>query len=191
MDVARQEISPDGKWLLLTASAAGQQNLYVFPIDELSKEPAVARQLTSTPGAKRSAQFTADSKEVYYLDRGRVFNVTLEKREPKAIAVAAELDVDFSREKIEAFRQAWTYLRDQFFDEKMNGVDWNAVRDDVRAARRRRADAGRDAPHHLDDARRAERVAHGHLGAAAGARRRRSAGWRPTSIARSTTRAGG
>ena len=26
------------------------------------------------------------------------------------------------------FHQAWTYLRDQFFDEKMNGVDWNAVR---------------------------------------------------------------
>jgi Tol biopolymer transport system component len=128
VDVARQEISPDGKWLLLTASAAGQQNLYVFPIDELSKEPAIARQLTSTPGAKRSAHFTADSKEVFYLDRGRVFNVTLEKREPKAIAVAAEIDIDFSREKIEAFRQAWTYLRDQFFDEKMNGVDWNAVR---------------------------------------------------------------
>jgi tricorn protease len=128
LDVARQEISPDGQWLLLTASAAGQQNLYVFPMDELSKEPAIARQLTSTPGAKRSAQFSADSKEVYYLDRGRPFNVTLEKREPKAIAVAAELDVDFSLEKIEAFRQAWTYLRDQFFDDKMNGVDWNAAR---------------------------------------------------------------
>src|SRR6185295_3002027 len=27
-----------------------------------------------------------------------------------------------------AFHQAWTYLRDQFFDEKMNGVDWDAVR---------------------------------------------------------------
>ena len=128
VDVARQEISPDGKWLLLTASAAGQQNLYVYPIDELSKEPAIARQLTSTPGPKRSAHFTADSKDVYYLDRGRVFNVTLEKREPKAIAVSAELDVDFSREKIEVFREAWTDLRDHFFDEKMNGVDWSAVR---------------------------------------------------------------
>jgi Tol biopolymer transport system component/C-terminal processing protease CtpA/Prc len=128
VDVARQEISPDGKWLLLTASAAGQQNLYVFPLDELSKEAPIARQLTSAPGAKRSPHFTADSKEVYYLDRGRVFNVTLEKREPKAIAVTAELDVDFAREKGEAFTQAWTYLRDQFFDEKMNGVDWNAVR---------------------------------------------------------------
>ena len=58
----------------------------------------------------------------------------------------------------------------------MNGVDWNAVRTDLRAARRGRAHAGRDAPDHLADARRAERVAHGHLGAAAGGRRRRSAG---------------
>jgi len=128
VDVTRQEISPDGKWLLLTASAAGQQNLFVYSIDELSREPAIARQLTSTPGAKRSAHFTPDSKEVYYLDRGRVFNVTLERREPKAVAMSAELDVDFSREKLEAFHQAWTYLRDQFFDEKMNGVDWNVVR---------------------------------------------------------------
>jgi tricorn protease len=128
VDVRAQEISPDGRWLLLNASAAGQQNLYVFPIDELSKEPAVSRQLTSTPGAKRGAHFTADSKEVYYLDRGRLFNVTLEKREPRAIGVSAELDVDFAREKLEAFHQAWSYLRDQFFDEKMNGVDWNAVR---------------------------------------------------------------
>ena len=103
-----QEISPDGKWLLLTAAAAGQQNLYVYPLDELSREPAVARQLTSTPGAKRNAHFTPDSKEVYYLDRGRVFNVTLERREPRAVGVTAELDVDFSREKLEAFHQAWT-----------------------------------------------------------------------------------
>ena len=50
---AQSAISPDGKWLLLTATAAGQQNLYVYSLDELSKEPAVARQLTSTPGPKR------------------------------------------------------------------------------------------------------------------------------------------
>ncbi len=129
VDVDDASISPDGKWLLLTASAAGQQNLYVYSLDELSKEPPVARQLTSTPGAKSCARFTPDSKELMYLDRGRVFNVSLEKREPKPVAINAELDVDFSREKLEAFHQAWSYLRDQFFDEKMNGVDWNAVRE--------------------------------------------------------------
>jgi Tol biopolymer transport system component/C-terminal processing protease CtpA/Prc len=128
VDAAALKVSPDGKTLLLTARAAGQQNLYSYSLDELSREPAVARQLTSTPGAKRGAHFTPDGKEVVYLDRGRVFNVTLERREPRAVGVTAEMDVDFSREKVEAFHQAWTYLRDQFFDEKMNGVDWNAVR---------------------------------------------------------------
>ena len=151
-------------------------------------EPAVARQLTSTPGAKRSAQFTPDSKEVYYLDAAASSTSRSSGASRKPLAVTAELDVDFAREKLEAFQQAWTYLRDKFFDEKMNGVDWNARADDLRAARRRRAHARRDAPHHLADARRAERVAHGHLPRRRRRRRRRSAGWRSTSIAPSTKR---
>ena len=40
------------------------------------------------------------------------------------IAVTAELDVDFSQEKMEVFRQAWTYMRDGFYDEKFHGADW-------------------------------------------------------------------
>ena len=42
--------------------------------------------------------------------------------------MTAELDVDFAQEKMEVFRQAWTYLRDGFYDDKFHGVDWNAVR---------------------------------------------------------------
>jgi len=36
--------------------------------------------------------------------------------------------VDFAREKMEVFRQAWAYLRDNFYDENFHGVDWEAVR---------------------------------------------------------------
>jgi len=39
------------------------------------------------------------------------------------------MDVDFAREKTEVFLQAWTYVRDNFFDPNFNGVDWNTVRD--------------------------------------------------------------
>ena len=38
------------------------------------------------------------------------------------------MDVDFAQEKMEVFRQAWTYMRDGFYDEKFHGVNWNAVR---------------------------------------------------------------
>jgi hypothetical protein len=44
------------------------------------------------------------------------------------VAVTAELDVDFATEKLEVFREAWTYLRDHFYDERFHGADWNAVR---------------------------------------------------------------
>lgn len=128
VDSGRQEISPDGKWLLMIASAAGQQNLYIYSLDELARDPSVARQLTSTAGFKRDAQFSPDSKEVFYLEQGRINVVPLEGRTPRALAVTAEMDVDFGREKLEVFNQAWSYLRDNFYDPNLNGVNWQAVR---------------------------------------------------------------
>ena len=124
VDVQDQTISPDGKLLLITANAAGQTNLYTYSIDELATQPAVARQLTSTAGAKSRAQFSADSKEVYFLEAGRPQSITVEDRRVRALDVAAELDVDFSREKPVVFQQAWRLLNDHFFDAKHNGVDW-------------------------------------------------------------------
>src|SRR5439155_14047126 len=72
IDVRYQTISPDGKWVLMIAAVANQLNLYVYPLDELSKDPFVARQLTSTAGGKSEAQFSPDSKEVYYLEQGHI-----------------------------------------------------------------------------------------------------------------------
>jgi C-terminal processing protease CtpA/Prc len=128
VDVNSHSISPDGKWLLMSAGAAGQSNLYIYSLDELAREPAVARQLTSTPGFKREAQFSPDSKEVFYLEQGRINVVPVETRQPRPLAVAAEMDIDFAREKLEVFQQAWSYLRDYFYDPAFHGVDWQAVR---------------------------------------------------------------
>ncbi len=128
VNVISQTISPDGKTLLLTAVAAERLNLFTYSLDELSREPAVARQITSTPTGKSNAQFTPDSKEVYYLENGRISIAPLDGRPPRALSVNAELDVDFAQEKMEVFRQAWTYLRDGFYDDKYHGVNWDAVR---------------------------------------------------------------
>jgi tricorn protease len=128
VDVNAQSISPDGRSLLLTATAEGQQNLYTYSLDELSREPAVARQLTSTAGSKADAQFTPDSREVFYLEQGRITAIPIDTRQSRTVAVTAEIDVEFAEEKMEVFRQAWTYMRDGFYDDKFHGVDWNAVR---------------------------------------------------------------
>jgi len=128
LDVADQAISPDGKWLVVTGEAAGQQNLYLYSIDELSREPAVARQITSTSGPKRNAQFTPDNKEIFYLDEGTIRVTPVERGETRRVNVTAELDVDFNTEKMEVFHQAWTLMRDYFFDPRFHGVDWTASR---------------------------------------------------------------
>jgi Tol biopolymer transport system component/C-terminal processing protease CtpA/Prc len=128
VDTSGQTISADGKFVLLNATAAGEQNLYVFPLEDQPRERPVSRQLTSTPGPKSSARFSPDGKEVLYLEQGRVFSMPIDTRQPKPIAITAEMDVDFSAEKMEVFREGWTYLRDNFFDPNFNGVDWNRVR---------------------------------------------------------------
>jgi Tol biopolymer transport system component/C-terminal processing protease CtpA/Prc len=128
VSLGTHSISPDGKSLLLLANAGGQQNLYVYPLDELSRDQAVARQITSTAGNKRDAQWSPDSKEVFYLEQGRITSVSVESRQPRTVAVTAEMDVNFDAEKMEVFSQAWRYLADNFADSTMNGVDWPAVR---------------------------------------------------------------
>ncbi len=128
LDVQDQVMSPDGKSLLITATVAGQTNLYTYSIDELSREQAVARQLTSTPGNKSNAQFSADGKEVYFLEAGRPQSITIEERRVRGLDLTAEMDVDFLRERPVVFQQAWRMLNDNFFDAKHNGVDWAAAR---------------------------------------------------------------
>ncbi len=128
VDVDDHVISKDGKTLLLIATVAGQQNLYTFSLDELAREQSVARQLTSTSGPKTNAQFSPDGKDVFYLEQGKIQTVSLDKREPKPIAVTAEMDVDFATEKVQVFKQAWDVQNKGFYDANFHGTDWKAVK---------------------------------------------------------------
>ncbi|MBC7927376.1 MAG: PD40 domain-containing protein [Bryobacteraceae bacterium] len=128
VDATSLAISPDGKLLLMSGQAAGQTNLWTFSLDELSREPAVARQLTSTPGRKADFAFTPDSKEVYFLENGRIQSINVDNRQARSISVTAETDLDFATDKREVFSQAWTYLNSHFYDEAFHGADWKAIR---------------------------------------------------------------
>lgn len=127
VDVSYQTISPDGKWIAMIANSVNQANLYLYSLDEFSRDPIVAKQLTSTSGQKNWAQFTPDNKEIFYLENGRIGVVNLEGK-TRALAVTAEMDVDFSREKMEVFKQGWSYLRDNFYDAGYHGANWEQVR---------------------------------------------------------------
>ncbi len=137
LDLRSPLISPDGKTLAFIADDAGQQSIYTYSLDELSREPATPRQLTSTPGFKSDLAFSPTSKELFYLEGGRgegsgVRSISLETRTPKPIALSTSIDVDFDREKMVVFDEAWTTLDHRFFNPTFNGADWPALREQWR-----------------------------------------------------------
>jgi Tol biopolymer transport system component len=128
VDVGVQALGADGKQVVVTSNVAGQTNLFAYTFDELATDPAVTRQVTTTPGNKSSIQLAADGKSVWFLEQGRIVNVTLENRNVRQVAVRAELDVDFAREKWDVFHQAREFLSDNFYEPEFHGTDWPAVR---------------------------------------------------------------
>ena len=121
-------LSPDGKTLLIVASAAGQSNLYTWSVDDAATEPPVLRQITSTSGGKGQAQWSPDGREVWYVENNRISVVNVESRATRTVNYSAELDVDWAQEKMKVFEQGWSYLNDNFFDAGFNGVNWTEAK---------------------------------------------------------------
>ena len=90
--------------------------------------------MTSTAGAKNHAHFSPDSNEVYYLEAAACRPSRSTTAQTRAVNVNAEMDVDFNKEKMAVFEEAWAGQRDGYYDPKYHGADWNAVRQDVRSA---------------------------------------------------------
>lgn len=126
LNVGSQIISPDGKTLLVTATAEGAFNLYTINIDPLATDTS-AKQITSTSGFKTDAQFSPDSKNVYYIENGRLNVADIERRNTHPISINADMNVNFAHEKLEIFKQGWRYERDNYYDDKYHGADWNGV----------------------------------------------------------------
>ncbi|MCC7055269.1 MAG: PD40 domain-containing protein [Gemmatimonadaceae bacterium] len=122
------DLSPDGRTLLLVGQFAGPPALYIYSLDPLAAEPPAPRQLTTTPGGKSSVQYAADGREAWFTEAGRITSVVVETRAARTVSVRGEMDVDVAAERLAAFDEAWSYQRDGFYDPKMHGADWNAVR---------------------------------------------------------------
>jgi Tol biopolymer transport system component/C-terminal processing protease CtpA/Prc len=133
MDVDDVAMAPDGKAIAFVGTSGNRSNIYLYPIDPLIQH-ATPRQLTSTANGKSFLQFVADAAtpggyRIYYLEDRQIHWIgLLPGNTPTDVPVNVEFDLDFNRDKMLAFDQAWRYLDEGFHDPNFNGVDWKAVR---------------------------------------------------------------
>jgi Tol biopolymer transport system component/C-terminal processing protease CtpA/Prc len=117
-------ISPDGKTLVYRSN----RNLFAYSLDELARDPPAPEQLTGGRRSKDGYVFDPGSKQIYYLDGGRLSVTTVDSPKPRTIDVNAEMTVRFDAEKQVIFDQAWSTLNRDFYDPGFHGRDWAALR---------------------------------------------------------------
>lgn len=126
--VQQMTVSPDGKKLVVTGSAAGQQNVYAMKLDPLASGPDGVQPVTSGEGFKGGIEFAEDASRVWYIQGGRVRSIGLDGSRPLSVTLTAELEVDFDAEKDDVFLANWSTLNEGFYDPNHHGVDWDGVR---------------------------------------------------------------
>ena len=124
-------IRPDSKLLIYRADVLGRPCLWSMSM-EAERLHEYPRQLTTSGSYARNAFFIPDGKKLFYLENGMIYSMGItddgeRKSGPSSLNTRAELEVDFHREKMQVFDEAWRLIRDHFYDPAYHGCDWNQV----------------------------------------------------------------
>lgn len=117
-------ISPDGKQFAVIGGVMGQSDLWIIGRD--GDNPT---RLTRGGANPDDVAFDPDGKKVYYLTgRGTIASVETNGQHPGSVAFQAVVTIDAAAEALQMFEEAWRALGAAFYDPRMHGRDWNAVR---------------------------------------------------------------
>ena len=113
----------------------GDQRVYAIATDAaFSDSPSAPTPtlLAATSGSKQYLRFSPDGKEVFFLDGTHIAAATLDPPSVRTIAATCELDVDVAKENKVLLNDTWSYLGENYYTPKMNGVDWDGLLDHFR-----------------------------------------------------------
>lgn len=116
-------LSPDSRTVIFPMTADGQAGWWAVDI-----QTGNMQRIAGGPTGG-SMEFGPDGTKFYFLAEG---GLLYEQRRgapaPTRISYRGMMRVDRRAELKEAFNEAWRHLRTQFYDPKMHGVDWSAMR---------------------------------------------------------------
>ncbi|MBC8141641.1 MAG: hypothetical protein H7Y38_09405, partial [Armatimonadetes bacterium] len=80
-------------------------------------------------GDTTQEQWSSDGKTLFYLSTTGAINAAPATGEPKSVPYRARLSYSRSAMQATVFQEAWETLRDEFYDPKFHGANWNTLRE--------------------------------------------------------------
>ncbi len=128
--ISSYDISPDGETLITISQIEESWDLWVTKIREKTTYKAIA--LDKDSGF---VKFSKDGKGAFLLQNGKLSKLDLSealkpggKATAKPVAFAAEMQLDMPRERAYMFEHAWRQSLQKFYDPKLHGVEWTALK---------------------------------------------------------------
>lgn len=125
-------ITPDGKSVIFVRAQGGQADYW-----SVSDTGSSLTRLTNGGLAGSAPRFGSSGTKFYFLSAGgpggagqggQIRSLARSGGTPTPVPFVARLEVDRRAELAQAFNQFWRHLNTGFYDPKMHGVDWKAVR---------------------------------------------------------------
>jgi tricorn protease len=120
------QITADGRNAIFVSAAGGAPDFWSVPVNG-----GAAQRLTTTGEGTATPRLTNDQNRFYALGQGGTVKA-IQRSGPGwqavPIAFSARLDVNRRLELAQAFNEFWRRMNVGFYDPKMHGVDWKAVR---------------------------------------------------------------
>jgi tricorn protease len=115
-------VSADGKLVYFTSADDKGRGLFSVTIDGKDRKRVA-------DGVFANLTPTRDRKKVFYAQDGEVYQMELAGEKKKSrVEFALSVKVDKRAEWAQMFDECWRVMQYRFYDEKMHGVDWAAVK---------------------------------------------------------------
>jgi len=118
-------VSKDGHIVVLVKEARGKSERNVLYY--AGKDGRGLRELVAVGGIER-LRFSPDGRYVFYQMGKGLWRIPRAGGTPRRVNFSVEVRIDRAAERKQILNECWRIMKHVFYDAKMHGVDWNAVR---------------------------------------------------------------
>jgi tricorn protease len=119
-DLGDMELSRDGEKLYYMAHFEKGYDLWMT---DLRKKDTKLLSKLSVNNA--TLQLSNDGKSLFLLAEGRIIKIDPESGKTEPVNISGEMTLDYAREKEYIFDHSWRQIKEKFYVENMQGVDWD------------------------------------------------------------------